>query len=862
MISPMTSGGWVRGLAESVRGSEAEVGGKGAHLGALSHVPGVVVPDGFCVTTRAYSAAVGDTLDGPLDALSTTDDVAAAAARIRDVVEALPIPDEVAAAIRAALDRTGPDAAYAVRSSATAEDGPTASAAGQQDTYLNVVGPDAVIAHVRRCWASLFTERAVAYRLHRGIDPRTVAIAVVVQRMVTPHASGVLFTADPVTSHRRVAAVEAVLGLGEALVSGTAPADRWTVRDGVVEERVVASKPTAVRAAPGGGVRAEPVVSSEQDRAALTDDEVLDLVALGRRIEAHLGGPQDVEWCRTDDGFRIVQARPITTLFPVPETGDDRLHVYLSVGHQQMMTEAMTPLGLSFWQRTTPRPMAEAGSRLFVDVTDALAAPASRTALLDMMGRSDPLVRDAVQTVLDRGEIPVQPGSAGPPAGGTPPAQDRLDADPAIVDELVGESRASLAAVETAIAGRQGPDLFAFILDDLTELRRLLFDPRGVRVFTTAMDASFWLDEHLRDRLGETGAADTLTLSAPGNVSSAMGPALLDVADVVRPHPGVVAFLRGMGPDDGLDGLLTVPGGQVSYDALVAFLDTYGARCVGEIDIGRPRWSERPATLVPLLLGHVDGAEPGEGARRVEDGARRARDYADDVLARLRALPDGEPDAAQAAAMIDRLRTFIGYREYPKFGMIRRYAIYRRALLAEADRLVAAGVLAHRDDAVALRFDELAEAARTGRADRALIERRRAALERDRALTPPRVLTSDGETLSGAYRRDDLPDGALAGLAVSRGTVEGRARVVLDLAEADLVPGDVLVTVATDPSWSPAFVAIAGLVTEVGGTMTHGAVVAREYGLPAVVGVAGATSRIRDGQRIRVHGSDGYVELL
>jgi pyruvate,water dikinase len=212
--------------------------------------------------------------------------------------------------------------------------------------------------------------------------------------------------------------------------------------------------------------------------------------------------------------------------------------------------------------------------------------------------------------------------------------------------------------------------------------------------------------------------------------------------------------------------------------------------------------------------------------------------------------------------MIDRLRAFIGYREYPKYGIVCRYFVYKQALLAEAARLVQAHVIDEQDDIFFLRFEELEDAVRTNEVDRGLIRRRKEAFRSYRSLTPPRVLTSEGEAVTGAYRRDDVPTGALVGLAVSAGTIEGRARVILDMAQADLDPGDILVTAYTDPSWTPLFVAVSGLVTEVGGLMTHGAVIAREYGLPAVVGVERATQLIQDGQRIRVHGTEGYVELL
>jgi pyruvate,water dikinase len=341
-----------------------------------------------------------------------------------------------------------------------------------------------------------------------------------------------------------------------------------------------------------------------------------------------------------------------------------------------------------------------------------------------------------------------------------------------------------------------------------------------------------------------------------------MGLALLDVADAIRPHADVVAFLHGVEDDDFLAALPELPGGREARDAIQAYLDRYGMRCVGEIDITRPRWSEHPSALLPMILTNVRNFEPGAGARRFEQGRQEAAKKEQEVLERLRSLPDGEQKAEETKRMIDRVRTFIGYREYPKYGMISRYFVYKQALLDEAARLVRAGVLEEQEDVFFLRFQELQEVVRANKADDELIRQRKEAFASYEALTPPRVLTSEGEAITGSYRRADLPAGALVGLPVSAGTVEGRARVVLDMAQADLEPGDVLVTAHTDPSWSPLFVAITALVTEVGGQMTHGAVVAREYGLPAVVGVENATRLIQDGQRIRVNGTDGHIEIL
>jgi rifampicin phosphotransferase len=865
---------YVLGLQDVDETQVAVVGGKGAYLGELSQIDGIRVPAGFCVTTDAFRRVMTEapSIDDRLDQLSrlNADDreaIRASSAEIRRSIEEIAIPGDLAAAITGALARLGEQAAYAVRSSATAEDLPTASFAGQQDTYLNVVGQTAVLQHVSRCWASLFTERAVTYRQRNGVDHRTVHMAVVVQQMVFPDAAGILFTADPITGNRKVASVEASFGLGEALVSGLVNPDVFTVRDGEVVAKAVATKQRAINALPAGGTQEQAIDAERQDQPALTDAQVVRLVQLGRRIDAHFGRPQDIEWCLVDDGFQIVQSRPITTLFPIPESGDRENHVYLSVGHQQMMTDPMKPLGLSFWQLTTPAPMAEAGGRLFVDVTQRLAAPASRAGLLQLMGRSDPLTADAVRTVLERDDF-IRPlpdeGPPGPLLGGAPAP---IETDPAIVTDLIRRSEASIAAAERDIATLSGEALLDFIRADIQELRRILFDPQSHQVFMSAMEATWWLNERLEAWLGEKNTADTLTQSVPHNVTSEMGLALLDVADVIRPHPDVVAFLQHV-EDEAvldehfLDELPELAGGREARDAIEGWLDKYGMRCVGEIDITRPRWSERPSTLLPVILGNVKNFEPGESRRRFEQGRQEAWAKEQDVLERLRALLDGERKADETKRMIDRVRTFIGYREYPKYGMVSRYFVYKRALLKAAERLVEAGVLRAKEDIFYLTFQELHDVVRTNRVGDQLIGRRKDAFRSYQALTPPRVLTSDGEAITGAYRRDDVPAGALIGLPVSAGTVEGRARVILDMAQADLEPGDILVTTSTDPSWTPLFVAISGLVTEVGGSMTHGAVIAREYGLPAVVGVVGATRLIPDGQRIRVHGTDGYVEIL
>ncbi|RDI68096.1 pyruvate,water dikinase [Nocardia pseudobrasiliensis] len=844
--------GYVLGFAEIDRTQVAMVGGKGANLGELARIDGIEVPGGFCVTTDVFARVVAGvpSIEERIDELSRLrpDDreaIRALSAEIRGAIEGLVIPDEVAAEIVGALTRLGADGAYAVRSSATAEDLPNASFAGQHDSYLNVVGTAAILEHVSRCWGSLFTERAVAYRMRNGFGHTTVRMAVVVQRMVAARAAGVMVTADPLTSDRTVVSIDAALGLGEDLVSGLVNADIYRVREGEVIDRTIAAEPV------------------------LSDAEALRLARLGRRIEKHFGSPQDIEWCLDGEEIRIVQSRPITTLFPIPVAADDENHVYVSVGHQQMMTDAMKPLGISMWQLTSRAPMRDAGGRLFVDVTAMLASPSSRTAVVEGLGKSDPLIGDALRSVVERGDFireAAEGDSVRAPAALRASDSAPIESDPDIVTGIIAQSEASLAELKRGIRDVSGSALLDYIMADIPELQRVLFAPLGLQVIKAGMDAAEWLNERLREWLGEKNAADALTQSVPGNVTSEMGLALLDVADVIRPHPEVVHFLQGVEkagePRDFMDELAECAGGPEAREAIEGFLGKYGMRCAGEIDITRPRWSENPVTLVPTILSNIKNFEPGAGAQRFEDGRRDAEQKKAQFLRRLRELPDGERKAEETERMIDRVRMFAGYREYPKYGMVSRYFVYKRALLGEAARLVEAGVLGEAEDIYYLKFDELAEVVRSHRVDAELIAERKAAFRTYQGLTAPRVLTSDGETLSGTYRREDLPADALPGIAVSGGTIEGRARVVTDISQADLEAGDILVTAYTDPSWTPLFVTIAGLVTEVGGLMTHGAVIAREYGLPAVVGVEHATELIRDGQRIRVNGTDGYVEIL
>lgn len=872
---------YVLGFQEIDKAKLAIVGGKGANLGELSRIEGIQVPEGFCVTTEAYNEIIGtnEEFKSLLDQLSLlkADDrkgIGEISAKIRNVIEGIVIPKNIDKEIARHLTQLGEKNAYAVRSSATAEDLPTASFAGQQDTYLNIIGKEAILKHISKCWASLFTDRAVTYRIQNGFDHRKVHLAVVIQRMVFPEAAGIMFTAGPITGNRKVLSIDASFGLGEALVSGLVNADNYKVREGIIVDKKISTKKLAIYALKEGGTTEKEIEAERQNMQTLTDEQILQLERMGRMIEAYFGRPQDIEWCLYDNKFFIVQSRPITTLYPIPDVQNGNNHVYMSFGHQQMMTDAMKPLGLSFFRLNFGEvPLIEIGGRLYFDLAHDLSSPIRRKALLATLGTLDPLVLNAVKNLIKRKDFVKSLARGGKGLSSLSKGYFSLglliqiikilrDNDPFVVQTLMSRNEATIWELRQRIASLSGDKLFDFIEEELKQLKKAMYDPQSMGVVYAGTLAYNWINKNMEKWLGEKNAADSLSKSAANNVTSEMGLELLDVVDVVRQYPAVVEYFRHAKDETFFADLAKLEGGDAVGKSIRAYLEKYGIRCSGEIDITRPRFSEQPTALIPMILSNIKNFQPGAHKAIFEQGQLEAKQKEQELLSRLEKLPGGKQKAKKTKEKISVLRNFIGYREYPKHIMAGHYWVIKQALLREADKLVQKGVICNKEDIYYLSFEEFREAVRTNRVNYGVITKRKEEYETYAKLTPPRIMTSEGEVLSGGYDTGNIPKGALAGVPASSGTIEGRARVVLRMEDAALEEGDILVTTFTDPSWSPVFVSIKGLVTEVGGMMTHGSVVAREYGLPAVVGVENATRLIKDGQRIRVNGSEGYVEIL
>ena len=865
----------------------SRTGGKGASLARLL-AAGLPVPPGFCLTTRAYTLAAGAALGPLLDDLSAVPAgdgrLGALAARARDVVLAAPVPDQVVAAVAAAYGALGEgaDIPVAVRSSATAEDLPFASFAGQQDTFLDVVGLPRVVDAVRRCWASLWTDRAVAYRTTNGIDHRSVRLAVVVQTMVDAAAAGVLFTANPLTGTRREVVIDAAPGLGDAVVSGRVNPDHFVVDAdaGTIVERRLGDTRLQVRTAPGGTEPAEGPDAG--DGACLTDEQVIALVRLGKRVEALSGAPQDTEWAIDEEGrLWLTQARPITTLYPLPEPRGDGLRVYFSFNVAQGVYGPITPMGRSlfrllaaavagmvgFREGERPSVMVEAGERLFLDLTGALRSTVGRDLLPRLFGIGEArsaavlphLMGDPRLAVVQRSPFPFLRRVARPLVRFRVPLRSvGALLRPGRAAARVRRIEADLVAATDAPEGA-GPGQRLAIVERAMREQGATIPFRLVPVVAPG----FALLGLARRLLGGDMSADdiaTVLRGLPGNVTTEMDLALWDLAERIRTDPGAAEAVRSGPPRDLALAYRSGSLPAIAQAGLQGFLGVYGHRGIAEIDVGLPRWGEDPAHVLGILANYLRLEDPALApTRQFERSAAAAEAMVDELVGRARRR--GRLRAGLVRLCLRRVRQLAGLRELPKYLVVVLLGRVRALLQSVGTDLVEGGRLEAAGDIFFLDLDEVRAALRGADLCPAVAERRAAYDRETRRRHIPRILLSDGTEPEATTPAETAPDGALRGSPASPGVVTGTARVVLDPVGARIEPGEILVAPSTDPGWTPLFLTAGGLVMEMGGAMSHGAVVAREYGIPAVVGVAGATERITTGQRITVDGSRGTVAV-
>lgn len=883
----------VLSLAALDRTSLPIAGGKAANLGELLKA-GVPVPRGFVLTTHAYHTALHhESITSKLEGLAKTNPkereaLSNQAAEIRKTILGMSIPDEIASAVMQAYEKDLEGVAVAVRSSATAEDLPDASFAGQQDTYLGIVGKDALLEAIRRCWASLFNERAVAYRADRGIDPRHVALAVVVQRLVDVKTAGVLFTANPVTGRRKEAVIDAALGLGEAVVSGATNPDHLVVRmdTGEIVERRIGDKRLAIEAVEGGGTK-HVQRDSASTEACISDDEARALAKMGERVENHFGSPQDIEWAIDKKGqILIVQSRPITTLYPIPKgpwSDKSPLRVYFSFNVAQGVFQPFSPMGMQFWKAfsgftaqrlglldTDPlhgAPLwAIGGDRLFLDITDVFRNRLGRKLFSFAAQRMEARTGQVMQALTSDERFDEVPASnfklarnvlRGLVRTKAPVTLFKALAKPEEVPERI-MSKVEYALGLAHVPPGSSPHMY---IDAVEKMLR-----EGVPNFiTTAIPsiASGAISMRvMRHVLGEELSEDevhTLLRSLPNNPTTEMDLELWHVSRRIGEDAESRQILRNEAPSILAKRFAEKTLPRVLQQELQAFLDKWGARGVAEIDIGVPRWADEPSHILGSLANYL----ALEGDAMAPDVAfARGAEEADKMAEQLgkRALGRGFVKGRVGAFAVNRVRRLLGTREIPKFGMVRLVAHARKLLLEAGKGLVAEGKMDAADDVFFLDIGELRQVLDGKNLKELVLERRhRRKVELGRKHVP-RVILSDGTEPEVSLSQASGEEG-LFGTPASAGIVKGKARVVLDPIGAKIEPGEILVAPSTDPGWTPLFLTAAGLVMEMGGSMSHGSVVAREYGIPAVVGVPNATTTITTGQIIVVDGGAGRVTV-
>jgi pyruvate,water dikinase len=842
----------------------ALVGGKGASLASLT-AAGFPVPPGFTLTTHAYRRFVAANglqygIDASLDETGIGDPAALdrAATTIQRAFEAGTIPDDIAAAISQAYAALGKPA-VAVRSSATAEDLPGLSFAGQQETVLDVRGDDALLAAVRRCWASLWTARAIGYRQQMGVPQDEVAMAVVVQQMVPAEVSGVLFTANPATGDRGQMVIDAVPGLGESLVGGTVtPESTVVARDTLTVTSFTPSADTGTEPRAGEDGLARP------PERALPDPMLRELAQLGLRVEAHFGGvPQDIEWAVVGGHLWLLQARPITNLPPAPLA--------------EARWESPIP-GATWVRRQVVEHMPEPLSPLFADLYLREGLARSIEQIGSILG-----IEESLEDFIDgpffvtvngygysRGNISLTPASA-------------LKMVRYLITMprwLFGESIAywrdeGLPSYLATIARWQAVDPATATDDELlTAVRELAL-----------ADAVYWFAAAIV--IGAAKVTDSLLDSllpklAPGRGLHS-GPFLrgypsktleaesdLDtIASRIRADPELREIVMATPAEDLPTAIPETSAGQALREDLRRYFARYGHQ-IYNLDFVAPTLIEAPLPVLLALKALV--REPGQEALARQAAVARERERLVEETAR--SLDPVRRFLFQR--LVRWAQRFAPYREEALFYVGAAWPLLRRFALELGRRLTEAGSLAAPEDVYFLESDELAEAiaawaAGESRPDLArLAQERRALREARKRLHPPAAVPPTSGMRLGPFdlseretqRRNEPGATTLRGFPVSPGRVTAPASVILSPADfAQMEPGTILVCPTTTPAWTPLFAQARGLVTDIGGILAHGSIVAREYGIPAVMGTGNATQRIRSGEVVTVDGSAGTVTL-
>ena len=863
------------------------VGGKGANLGEMTK-EGFPVPYGFCATTEAYKEFVkhNKLSDFITEVIkdANLENISKIGEKIREKIVQSEIPEEVAHEILIAIHKAGADNYYAVRSSATAEDLAFASFAGQQDTYLNIKGDNSLLYCVKDCWASLFTDRAILYRIQNKIEHEKVYMSAVVQKMVLPEVAGIMFTADPLSGHRGTISIDASFGLGEALVSGLVSPDIYKVRKSSlqIDSKTIGDKKLAILPIQGGGTKKVEITGEKSKSQVMNDSQIKSLAELGMKIERHYGCPQDIEWCLENNEVYIVQSRAITSLFPLPTPlpQDDALHAYISWNHLQVMTDPISPLGIDIFRNlfsmgkgvkteSDYKILTSSAGRIYSDISGLLQFKKARKMLVSVLINADALMADALKELIDNSDFETQIKGEKPnlrvfrrylrsPLFKV--IKNLVFKNPEGTVDFVNhyiEQREKKAA-EDVFNAKQGIGR----LEAIYKVGSIYEDFRIIITYLAPAIISLKALEKLELKLlGTNDYVNTLVKGLEGNITTEMGLLTGDLADMIRKSPYLVSEFENDDYITLVSRINNLKGNDEFKNKFNAFMIKYGHRAAGEIDIAKERWIENPEPLAKSILAIIKSSKEGTHRREYSDTIEKAKLAAEEFIKEVEAK-HGKMKGVIVKRLIKVLRNTMPAREHHKFLLMKLFLIFKTALLEEAKILVEKGQLVEKKDIFYVGFWELYKSIENNESLSELVEQRKEKYEHFRKLSAPRVVTSQGEEIKAGYKKNNLPQGALAGIPVSSGVIEGIARVITDPTKESINKGEILVAPFTDPGWTPLFINSAGLVMEIGGLLTHGTVVAREYGIPAVVGVSEATKKIKTGQKVRVDGNAGFVMII
>lgn len=869
---------WLVPLAEAHEA--ARFGRKAAELAALGAVPGVAVPDGFVLDASAFDAVLRASLPTAqwpeaLLAGPAVDRRAARLAAIRRRFLEAPLPDGLEAELRYAADALG-GRAFAVRSSGLHEDAAMASAAGLQESFLGVRGPDALVDAVRRCWASLYAERALTY-LARQRGASAVGMAVIVQLMVEAECAGVLFTADPLDGARGVAVIEATRGLGVAVVDGRSTPEVLRVRrgDGAVLQRTAAVAAAATVVAAEGGVREEALPEAARSRPVVADGLLAALRSLADRVESLAAEPRDIEWAWDGLTLWLLQSRGIAGLAGAA-TGargldDRRGWVWSNVNVGEALPGVATPLtwsvAVAFSERGFRKAFAGLGcqvkpelelvgtfhGRIYLNLTNFVRV-ARQVPLLDPRT----LIELGGGGGLEAVEQQVQAGPWWPFVRRLPGTVATLAAENLGLEDRLRRFEADFSGARARFAA------LAFATSSRVALRQALRDARALLDHTGELMltcASGYLASvvAMRGLLRRVLPADgdryerELLAGFADLESAAPGIALVHIAEIARQEPAARAVIAGAEPLRLTAGDL--PAGPTRR-AFESFLKAYGYRCPREAELSTPRWREDPGTLFAAMRAYLQQSDD-RPIGRVERQLRLRAEAEEGLARRL-------PPVARTGArhLLARTQRFARLRERMRARVTEVLGFVRMIALEAGARLAPGSPDGRRDGSFFLTVDELDGWLGGELSDaEAVIAIRRAEMARDLARPDPPA-TFVGSPPSVASSPEPAGD-RFTGVAASPGVVTGRVRVLREPGDgALLTPGEVLVTAVADVGWTPLFLVATAVVTELGGALSHAALVAREYGVPAVVNVAGATRALKTGDRVRVDGNRGVVERL